>query len=102
MTHGSGGPGATCCFHGHVSGKVGALPGKRWVMQRQKFPPRGTVPGLEQTTGLVGSPADVREKARSAASELASVSCENMELAGWTEGSLASWMDEWMDGWVNC
>lgn len=43
-----------------------------------KVPPRDTVPGLEQTPGLVGSQADVRQKARSAASELASVSCENM------------------------
>ena len=54
---------------------MGALPGKRWMMQRQRVPPRGTVPGLEQTLGLVGSPADVPEKARSAASELASVRC---------------------------
>lgn len=61
-------------------------------MQRQKVPPRDTVPGLEQTPGLVGSQADVYEKARSAASELTAVSCENMgkcfELSGLRSPSL--------------
>lgn len=59
MTRGSGVPGATCCFHGHIHlwrishlCLVWALPAKRWATQRQSVLPRARCQVLSGDSAL--------------------------------------------------